>query len=65
MTSARTHSCGTPMTSAVFAHNDPTPQHRSQPIWTCSPCNAWEPREGWAGPLPAGWDGTAWTGEAR
>ena len=52
--------CGQPMTRAVFDHHDPKPQNRSQPIWACSGCSAWEPREGWDGPLPDGWDGEAW-----
>ena len=52
--------CGQPMTPSVFDHNNPTPQYRSQPIWACDPCGMWEPREGWDGPLPDGWDGEAW-----
>ncbi len=63
MTDTRVHSCGQPMTPAVFDHNNPTRQYRSQPIWKCRTCNAWEPRVGWNGSLPAGWDGQAWTGQ--
>ncbi len=60
-TDQRTHQlCGQPMTVSAFGRHDPTPLYRSQPIWACTPCNAWEPREGWAGPMPAGWDGEAW-----
>lgn len=62
---ARIHTCGEQMYASVFANTDPTPQYRSQPIWLCPPCNAWEPREGWGGPLPNGWDGRAWTEAAR
>lgn len=53
--------CGEPMTPSSFAHNDPTPQYRSQPIWVCGRCSAWEPRDGWDGPLPDAWNGQAWT----
>ncbi len=61
MTDPRIHQrCGKPMTPGVFGHTDPNLQYRSQPIWQCRPCGAWEPREGWEGPLPEGWDGTAW-----
>ena len=59
--SDRVHDCGEPMYASVLGHTDPTPQYRSQPIWVCSPCGAWEPRDGWVGSLPAGWDGQAWT----
>ena len=58
----RAHSCGTPMTATFFGPHDPNPDNRSQPIWVCPPCNAWEPRDGWDGPLPDAWDGQAWTG---
>lgn len=59
---ARVHNrCGQPMAPTAFDHNNPTPQYRSQPIWACDDCQAWEPREGWNGPLPTGWDGRAWT----
>ena len=52
--------CGRPMVATSFPHNTPTPQYRSQPTWTCTVCSAWEPREGWDGPLPAEWDGGQW-----
>jgi hypothetical protein len=45
--------CGKPMTRSRFGNNDPAPSRRSQPIWTCVWCSTWEPREGWAGPLPS------------
>lgn len=35
--------CGNPMSEAVFAHNNPTPQYRSQPIWDCFRCQAFDP----------------------
>jgi hypothetical protein len=57
MTDTRIHAiCGQPMNEGVFAHNDPTPANRSQPMWHCGSCSAWEPREGWDGLLPAEWD---------
>jgi hypothetical protein len=60
--STRIHQpCGEPMTPSSFGLNDPTPMYRSQPVWVCSTCFKWEPREGWDGPLPATWDGQAWT----
>jgi hypothetical protein len=49
---ARVHSCGNPMTPSVFGPHDPTFQYRSQPIWLCTRCDKWEPRDGWDGPLP-------------
>jgi hypothetical protein len=52
--------CGQPMTPSRFGGNNPTPQYRRQPIWVCADCSAWEPRDGWDGPLPAGWDGQTW-----
>ncbi len=62
--SARTHRpCGTQMSKAVFDHHNRVPRYRSQPIWVCNSCNAWEPREGWDGPLPADWDGQARSAE--
>ncbi len=56
--------CGKPMLESLFGHNDRNPAYRSQPVWLCTPCNAWEPRDGWDGPLPDGWDGRAWTEES-
>ena len=57
---ARVHAaCGQPMHLGVFDNHNPTPRYRSQPIWVCDPCGAWEPREGWDGPLPVEWDGQA------
>jgi hypothetical protein len=41
------------MARSVFGKSNPTPQYRSQPIWTCGTCNAWEPADDWQGPLPA------------
>lgn len=48
--------CGQPMVEGLFSRNDPVPSLRSQPVWACDPCQAWEPRDGWHGELPAGWD---------
>lgn len=63
MSEPRLHArCGQPMTASRFDHRNPTPNYRSQPIWSCHGCRMWEPREGWDGPLPAEWDGQAWTG---
>lgn len=53
--------CGEPMNEGVFAHNDRTPQYRSQPIRVCPSCSAWEPSEDWKGSLPTAWNGTVWT----
>jgi hypothetical protein len=65
-TTARIHAaCGNPMTPSQFGPHNETRHYRLQPIWLCDPCRAWEPREGWDAPLPAGWDGTAWTGQSR
>ncbi len=64
MNDTRIHSCGRPMFATPFGHHDPTPQYRSQPLWACAgPCQAWEPRQGWQGDLPDGWDGEKWTEE--
>lgn len=63
---ARIHrACGKPMYRGVFSTHTFPPRYRSQPIWSCvgGGCNAWEPREGWDGPLPADWDGQAWIGD--
>lgn len=55
------HACGNPMSTSIFSPHSSTPEYRSQPIWICTHgCSAWQPREGWRGPLPAGWDGQAW-----
>ena len=48
--------CGQPMVESVFGNHDPNPQLRSQPIWHCVRCSAWEPREGWHDELPTEWD---------
>jgi hypothetical protein len=57
---ARIHSCGKPMYPSVFSNHTFPPQYRSQPIWSCGSCNGWEPRAGWHGDLPEGWDGQQW-----
>lgn len=61
MSDNRIHSCGQSMAPSMFAHNNAVPEWRSQPIWLCVPCSAWEPRDGWRGPLPEAWDGQQWT----
>ncbi len=63
MSDTRIHSCGEPMTESVLSNQSPVPRHRSQPIWSCWNCNQWEPRDGWQGALPDGWDGEKWTEE--
>lgn len=60
-TTDRIHDCGKPMTASFFGHNNQNPRYRSQPIWVCDADSAWEPRQGWDGPLPDGWDGQRWT----
>lgn len=62
----KTHeACGQEMTPSIFGNQDPTPAFRSQPILLCVRCEAWEPADGWIGPLPDGWNGERWTAGTR
>lgn len=57
--------CDRPMRDSVMSKHSPVPAHRSRPIWICvAPgCMSWQPRDGWQGPLPEGWDGEHWNGD--